>query len=199
MKKLDRRIVRTQKALGAALVELSLERGYGAFSVRDLTERADVSYPTFYRHFKSIDELLSHVLMAELESLKRIIDQQDSPFGEAVAKYRHIASSPDLYRVYASLPMDNPMRQAVSKELGNWFLERFEARDASNVPLELTVKHVVDACFGLLRWYLDNLDHYNPEDIAAIYSDLLLRSTSAVAISPREDWLNRFQMRRPEV
>lgn len=192
MKKLDRRIVRTHKALRDALVGLSLEKGYGTFSVRTLTKRAGVSYPTFYRHFKSIDELLRHVLMAELELLKRIIDQQDSLYAEAVAKYSHIAGNPGVYRLYVSLPKDNPMRPVVSKALANWFIERFEARDASNAQLALTVNHAVESCIGLLRWYLDNLEQYSPEEVAAIYSDLLLRATSAVAIAPREDWLNRL-------
>ena len=192
MKKLDRRIARTRRALSAALVELILAQGYDRLTVKEITERADVGYPTFYRHYASIDALLADVLMTELRVLKTAIEQADTPYGEAVAKYSHISRNPDIYRVYMKLPQDNEMRKMVTNELTNWFLERFRARESTSVPFELAMDHVLDACQMLQRWYLDNLEKYSAEDFAQIHSDLLLRSTTAVAIAPREDWLSRF-------
>ena len=136
--------------------------------------------------------------MSEFEVLKQVINEQDSPYGEALEKYRHIARHPGVYRVYASLPRPNAVRQVITKELAKMFLERFEARDSSNVPLELAMNHVIDGSFELLRWYLDNHEQYSAEEVTAIYSDLLLRSTSSVAIAPRKDWLKRFAERQLE-
>jgi AcrR family transcriptional regulator len=38
----DRRIRRTQHLLAQALIALTLEKGYEAVTIRDLTERADI-------------------------------------------------------------------------------------------------------------------------------------------------------------
>lgn len=36
----DRRVKRTQKALARALIALTLEKGYEAITIRDITDRA---------------------------------------------------------------------------------------------------------------------------------------------------------------
>jgi AcrR family transcriptional regulator len=46
----DRRVKRTQSALAKALIALTLEKGYDAVTIRDITERADIGYATFFRH-----------------------------------------------------------------------------------------------------------------------------------------------------
>ena len=46
--KVDRRIKRTQKLLQEALIELTLEKGFDDVTIRDITERADVGYTTFF-------------------------------------------------------------------------------------------------------------------------------------------------------
>ena len=46
----DRRVRRTQNLLAKALIALTLEKGYEAVTIRDITQRADVAYATFFRH-----------------------------------------------------------------------------------------------------------------------------------------------------
>ncbi|WP_240999879.1 helix-turn-helix domain-containing protein, partial [Streptomyces sp. Tu 4128] len=57
----DRRTRRSRRALGAALVELVLERGFTALTVEDITERADVARATFYAHFRDKEDLFARV------------------------------------------------------------------------------------------------------------------------------------------
>src|SRR5438128_10811647 len=58
----DRRIRRTQHLLAKALIALTLEKGYEAVTIRDITERADIGYATLFRHYGDKDELLQDVL-----------------------------------------------------------------------------------------------------------------------------------------
>ena len=62
MEKIDRRVRRTYKLLGDALISLILEKGYEDITIKDITERADVAYVTFFRHYKTIDDLLQQRL-----------------------------------------------------------------------------------------------------------------------------------------
>lgn len=48
---IDRRIVRTRRALQHAFLRLIVEKGYDAVSIQDLCEAADVGRSTFYLHF----------------------------------------------------------------------------------------------------------------------------------------------------
>ena len=56
--RVDRRILRTRKALRAALLELSKEKGFDAISVEEITERANLGRATFYLHYKDKEDLL---------------------------------------------------------------------------------------------------------------------------------------------
>lgn len=60
----DRRIMRSKRALRRALIELASERGLDNFTVNDLCERADLNRGTFYNHFKTKEDL-SLALQAE--------------------------------------------------------------------------------------------------------------------------------------
>jgi AcrR family transcriptional regulator len=57
--RLDARVRRSRDALGSALVELMLEKPFGAITVQDVLDRAGVSRSTFYQHFDDKDDLLT--------------------------------------------------------------------------------------------------------------------------------------------
>src|SRR5690348_11622022 len=65
----DRRVKRTQRLLAQALIALTLERGYDTVTIRDITQRADIGYATFFRHYHDKDALLADVLQVVLEEL----------------------------------------------------------------------------------------------------------------------------------
>ncbi|WP_165172188.1 TetR/AcrR family transcriptional regulator [Adlercreutzia sp. ZJ242] len=57
----DRRIARSRRALRAALIALTEERGLDGFTVNDLCARADLNRGTFYNHFRDKDDLLAQL------------------------------------------------------------------------------------------------------------------------------------------
>src|SRR5437879_10701472 len=65
----DRRVRRTQHLLARALIALTLEKGYETVTIRDITERADIGYATFFRHYRDKEELLEDVLDVVLAAL----------------------------------------------------------------------------------------------------------------------------------
>jgi AcrR family transcriptional regulator len=56
--RLDRRVLRTRRALRDALVALLHERAWDDIAVADVCARADVGRSTFYLHFGDKEELL---------------------------------------------------------------------------------------------------------------------------------------------
>src|ERR1700681_4588461 len=58
----DVRVRRTRKLLQQAFIELTMEKGFAALTVRDITERAMVNRSTFYRHYLDKYDLLEQYM-----------------------------------------------------------------------------------------------------------------------------------------
>jgi len=101
----DPRVRKTRRLLRDALVSLILDKDYASVTIKEITNRADVAYITFFRHFESIDQLLMEVLdegLAELlghiETLaKHSETSTDETEGRLIFEY--IKQKADLFRI----------------------------------------------------------------------------------------------------
>ena len=73
--KLDRRVLRTRKALNAAFVKLVLSRGYEGLSADEICSEANVGRSTFYLHYANKEALLKESLKAVSTGLAACVDQ----------------------------------------------------------------------------------------------------------------------------
>ena len=48
---IDRRILKSQKAIQNAFLEMLLKDGFDMITIKELTEKADISRKTFYLHY----------------------------------------------------------------------------------------------------------------------------------------------------
>src|SRR5215469_7530474 len=99
----DRRVKRTQRLLAEALISLTLEKGYDAVTIRDITERADVAYATFFRHYDHKDALLDDVVEVILDDLSHLLQPRSEATGlqEAVGTqiFEYVQAHSELCRV----------------------------------------------------------------------------------------------------
>ncbi len=66
---MDRRIIKTKKALIKAFIDLRKENGDKVPLVKDLCELADVNKTTFYRHYKNIGGLIVDACKVIVETI----------------------------------------------------------------------------------------------------------------------------------
>ena len=59
--KIDRRIIKTKKAINNALLQLLSVKSLDEISITELTNRADVNRKTFYLHYASINEVAEEI------------------------------------------------------------------------------------------------------------------------------------------
>src|SRR5579862_8584332 len=82
----DLRVRRTRKLLQQAFIELTVEKGFAALTVSDITERAMVNRSTFYRHYLDKYDLLEqfmnemYVLLEDREGIAEP-DSHEAPSG----------------------------------------------------------------------------------------------------------------------
>lgn len=181
----DRRIKRTQNLLAKALIALTLEKGYEAVTIRDITERADVGYATFFRHYHSKDELLHGVSEVVIEELIDLLFaapvNNPEQFGAMIFGY--VRQHSEVIRVL--LASSQVVQRIIGLGTQN-IMKRNAAQEEAVVPIEIAAHHLMASSVALIQWWLDHHTPYPPERMGTIYYQLIALPTSLLAFRQAE-------------
>jgi AcrR family transcriptional regulator len=180
----DRRVKRTQQLLAKALIALTLEKGYDAVTIRDITEYADVGYATFFRHYTSKDALLrdvSDVVLAELNTLLSF-SSDNAAIGKSLFAY--VRDHANIIRVLLSSRGTSSLLQRIIEITTQDVLNKNAPLEGSVVPVEIAAYHLVTSSIALIQWWLEHDMPYPPERMGIIYHTLLMQPTHTVAFNP---------------
>ena len=187
MKQLNPRAALSRKKLGDALVSLTLERGFENLTITAVRKRAEVGHMTFYRHYKSLDELLTDALLTTIQELAALLRQQETIYDARVALFKFIREHQDRFRVYVVLPDTHPIREILKAEAVKIVVEHWEAKVTSPVPMDVSINHLIESSYAFIRWHLNHINDHTPEEVADFYEDLILAGTEFRALSRRKD------------
>lgn len=187
MNHLDPRVARSRKKLGDALVSLTLEDGFENLSITAVLKRSNVGRATFYRHFRNLDELLTYTLQTTMQELAEVLRQEETMYDETVALFRFVRERQDRFRLYVDLPDSHPVREILKAEAIKIVIKRWEARSTSPVPMDVSVNHLVESSYTFIRWHLNHVNDYTPEQAADFYNDLIVSGAETSALSRRTD------------
>jgi AcrR family transcriptional regulator len=183
MDKQDRRVKRTQNLLAKALIALTLEQGYDAITIRDITQRADVGYATFFRHYRDKDELLQDVLEVVLDELMHVFfasSYQDDPSVDGLLLFRYVQQHSEVIRVLLSSGRASSLIQRIVEAVTQDVLSRQTLVVGGVVPEEIAAYHLITSSITLVQWWLDHDMPYTPERMGEIYHELIIRPTLAI-------------------
>lgn len=182
----DRRVKRTQNLLAKALIALTLEKGYEAVTIRDITERADVGYATFFRHYHDKDALLQDVLdvvLAELTGLLLLSSPEADPAAVGALIFHYVHDHSEVIRVLLSSRGSSSLVQRIIETSTQNILHQHTPLAGSAVPIEIAAYHIVGSSIALIQWWLEHGMSYSPEHMGIIYHELIIRPTSTIAFS----------------
>jgi AcrR family transcriptional regulator len=183
----DRRVRRTQSLLARALLALIAEKGYDAITIRDITERADIGYATFFRHYRDKDELLRDVADVVINELLELLEAQQPGTDAALVGtllFRYIQEHSEVVRVLLGTRGPVSLVQHVIQRGSESVLRQNRPRPGSPVPAEVAAHHIVAASIALIQWWLEHAMPYPPEHMGLIYRELIVQPASAVAFLP---------------
>lgn len=155
-KHIDRRIVRTRRAIHLAFIELLTETDYEKITITALAKKANIDRKTFYMHYSSIDKLFEDVIRQQTKrSLEGLMlsDLLNSP-SRFVKKY--------LYAIQAAVPLSQDQRANL---LGHIPMHKFMhygtaiARErifSTNENLSVEAKHYINV---IVEFYLGGIFH----------------------------------------
>jgi len=184
--KIDRRVKRSQRLLGEALMALILEKGYEAVTVRDITARADVAYVTFFRHYKHKDELLAQRLQAGMHDLQTRIEAAarharanvtDGTQGRLI--FEHVQAHHTIYRVLLRSQETSQVRQQALAAIETIFLNGCKPLSAKEkpIPRQIAAHHIAASLLSLIEWWLEHDMPYPVERMGHVYDQLIIHAT----------------------
>ena len=69
----DKRVIRTKKAIKAALFRIMEEKDISSISISELTQEANVNRRTFYTHYRNITDILDEIEGNLVQSLGKLV------------------------------------------------------------------------------------------------------------------------------
>lgn len=194
----DQRVLRTRRALGAALVELMIEQDFDDITVQQVLERARVGRATFYAHFRNKHDLL-------LSDAERYFEWLEQQFLATAGSSRRLAPVAELfnhvaeYDHFRSALAQSSMREAVFDLLAGHLAGIIERRIAEisavnsvpGPPANAMARMFAAALVELMRWWLSHRGHASAGEMdvrfhSIIWSGLARTATEHAYLCPAE-------------
>lgn len=167
----DARAHRSIEALRSAFLSLIERRPFDAVTIREITDAAGLSYPTFFRRFAGKDELLADIATAEVHKLLAL-----GQTGSSLAMCEHVAAHRRLWRTLLTGGAADAMRaefMAISRCIA-------DAGPRINpwIPVDLAVPFVAGGLFEILAWWMRQPDDYPAANVAILLDALVIDVTA---------------------
>ncbi|MCX4822014.1 TetR/AcrR family transcriptional regulator [Streptomyces sp. NBC_01142] len=182
------------RKLLVAAVEAFAERGYHATTTRDIAGRAGMSPAALYIHYKTKEELLHRISRIghdkALEILTAAAATEGTPaerLAEAVSSFvrwhagRHTTARVVQYELDALSPDHRTeimeLRRSSDAVVRRILTEGVEAGEFDVPDVPGTTVAVLSLCIDVARWF-STQGRRTPDEVGALYADLVLRMVS---------------------
>lgn len=196
-KKIDRRVRRTRRLLGEAVLALMLEKEYDAITIQDITEQADLNRATFYLHYNSKEELLVDALEQQFDELVEGIDQaaNDATLWQdqtpELLTFQYVANHAELYKVLLGERGNGYIVHRIIEYIARITeadIDRcLPAEGELSVPGAIVARHVAGSLYALLSWWVLNDMPYPAEYMADITHKLGMQGAANFLPQPGEE------------
>lgn len=175
----DARVQRSIEALRTAFLDLLERKPLEEISIREITEAAGVSYPTFFRRFARKHELLEDIAtkqVAKLLTLGEVAFGKAAPTSSAVDLCRYVQAHRTLW---AAL-LNGGAADAMRAEFRRIAETNAKAGPRANpwIPLDLAAPFVTSGVFEILAWWMRQPADYPLEKVVILFNALIVENTA---------------------
>ena len=191
----DKRVRRTQKLLGEALIAEALEKGYKNITIQDVTNRADIGYRTYFRHFKGLDELLLSVAQDRLDEFYELLDL---PLPGALIEdpvevfqtlgntlFQHVLENQKAFRFLLLDPNLRFVLDPIMERARKKAETILTGLPQENIPAGVAANHIISSTISLIHWWLDNNTPHSSSKMGQIFTELIIQPTWLVMTEGR--------------
>ena len=192
-KKIDRRVLRTRRALHAALMALILEKRYDKITVQNIIDKADVGRSTFYAHFRDKEDLLVKGLVQFSEDLQSEIEvaeyegEESEQIIHSLIFFQHAYLHHDMYGAMydgggAEVILETGRRH-INQDVENRLAALFPEGSELNIPKPVISSFLAGAMLSVLNWWLDAGRPYPPERINEMFQQLAMSGVESLMLA----------------
>lgn len=173
---IDRRIRRTRKAIRAAFQELLHGTSLEQITIREIADKADVSYTTFFRHYPDKEAVLADLAN---DQVVRLLDlclplvnvRNEDTYAACLATCEYIDKDRLLWTALLTGGAAGTIRTTFIERT----LERAAGMPRSHdwLPVDIGTTLAVGITLDLLTWWLGRARDTSPEHIAGMLDKLL--------------------------
>lgn len=177
--KVDRRIIKSQKAIQSTFLSMLIKDGFDEITVKKITEQADISRKTFYLHYLDKYDLLDKIVNKKLEELEEICEQKkEKGFIEGtVIWFNYFDENKDFFSALFSSKSTVSFRKQLLDFMMNQLSKKINNISADKDP-EILLRFLSMAVLGILESFILNELNSNTEEIAKQVGELLLQNIS---------------------
>ena len=163
-KKIDRRALKTRKAIFEAFAELMCEKELRNITVQDISDKADIHRVTFYKHFMDIYDVyeqLENMILTELGSL--VTGFGDKPMDEVYSEvFGYIRENPKYFKMIFSPHNSNVLYQKMLKLIVGFkrmvWAESLGV-DMTDARVDNAIRYHCNGGFAIIaEWVLNDFD-----------------------------------------
>lgn len=186
--KKDLRVIKTDKLLFSALLELLKEHSFSEICITDICEKAMVHRSTFYAHFEDKYHLLTYGLQDVMKSLANVnlnIDNLTEMENTSMIFFKHITEYTSFYsRILSeSSKLKKIFHDQIVTNLKDQFRQNYNNNnnnndDNNNISLTIVSEFYSGAILSVISWWLENDMSVPVEEISKQLASLLLEKHS---------------------
>lgn len=172
------RAQRSIEALHSALLELIDIKSIDEISIRNITDAAGVSYPTFFRRFARKEELIEDIAASEVRKVLSLgetaLGGREAYSGAALCEY--VYEHRRLWRTLLTGGASSVMRQ----EFMRIAREIRDSRPRANpwIPSDLALTFVTGGIIEILTWWMLQPDDYPVANVIKLFDALIVENVS---------------------
>lgn len=175
----DARALRSREALRAGLLALLQDRPFHRITIREITAKAGVSYPVFFRRYASKEELFADLAVEEVRNLLARTDPM-MEHAKALNGIHEMCAYVQERRILWKSLLTTGGASAMRDEFTRISAEIGQAGPRSNpwLPVSLASSFVATGIVEILSWWLNQEDDYPMRNIEIFLNHLIVQPTA---------------------
>ena len=184
--KQDRRSLRTQRLVSAAMMELLSEKQYDAITVQDILDRANIGRSTFYAHYYDKEDVLASITEQMLALFTQGMQQAKAgpELLPGLELFRHAKQMRQqlhiLLKGQSGEVLLKTTQALLSKNIEHNLVMTLAQKRTPSVPLAVVSQYLAGAFLNLLKWWLEAELPYSPEQMDEMFQQLALPGVRAI-------------------
>ena len=165
---MDTRIEETKKVIAESLISLMKKKKFSSITNKNITDKADLSHITIYRHFNSKDDIIRYYLDNITDTFiktSKIVYAPNDFTGYIIKLFTHLENYKDI----GILLYESDMIHYLKDEFDRIFLSK-----ANHINEEYHYAFLSGGLYNIYYYWIKNNCRETPQELANIFNDFYI-------------------------